>query len=116
MMALECAASGLLPMMHSADTYAVHLQFFSEAASLVFLLITIGLLVQNRSVLISGQNATDEIHWKAGLLYFNRDDAALFVPRRMGFGWTLNMARPAAWLFIGLVGTIAFVQFALRHL
>ncbi len=116
MVAMKCAASGLLPIMKYAEIYAVHLGFFSELASLVFLLITASLLVRDRSILFSGQSATDEIHWKGGLLYFNREDAALFVPFRLGFGWTLNMAQPSAWLVLALIMAVAFVQLAVSHL
>ncbi|MEO6115099.1 MAG: DUF5808 domain-containing protein [Pseudolysinimonas sp.] len=38
--------------------------------------------------------ADDDAHWKGGFLYVNRDDPALFVPRRFGFGWTVNLGRP----------------------
>lgn len=37
----------------------------------------------------------DDQHWKGGLLYVNRDDPALVVPRRFGLGWTVNLGRPA---------------------
>lgn len=53
----------------------------------------------------------DDEHWILGIIYFNRDDASLFLPERFGIGWTLNMARPAAWaLLVGFVAlTVAFV-------
>ena len=38
--------------------------------------------------------------WKGGMLYYNRDDPALLVPKRTGKGRTLNFARPKAWLII----------------
>jgi len=49
--------------------------------------------------------------WKLGLVYFNRDDPALFVEKRFGVGYTVNFARPGAWVFIGgiLIGTAALV-------
>jgi uncharacterized membrane protein len=37
----------------------------------------------------------DDQHWKGGLLYVNRDDPALVVPRRFGLGWTFNLGHPA---------------------
>jgi uncharacterized membrane protein len=37
----------------------------------------------------------DDLHWKGGLFYVNRDDPTLVVPRRFGLGWTLNLGRPA---------------------
>ncbi len=53
----------------------------------------------------------DDEHWILGIIYFNRDDASIFLPERFGIGWTLNMARPAAWAIVGglVVVTIAFV-------
>ena len=55
--------------------------------------------------------ADDDEHWKLGVIYFNRDDASLFLPERFGIGWTMNLARPAAWAIIvgGVVLTAAFV-------
>lgn len=42
--------------------------------------------------------------WRwGGLVYFAPDDPALFVPKRVGVGRTLNFARAAAWVFILLV-------------
>lgn len=43
----------------------------------------------------------DDEHWILGIIYFNKDDASLFLPERFGIGWTMNMARPAAWAIIG---------------
>lgn len=36
---------------------------------------------------------------------------SVFLPKRFGFGWTLNFARPIVWaIVVGLVGlTAAFV-------
>lgn len=50
-------------------------------------------------------------HWKAGVFYWNKDDASLFLPKRFGVGWTMNWARPAAWLIVGgfTLASIAFV-------
>ncbi|RAQ95696.1 DUF1648 domain-containing protein [Thermogemmatispora tikiterensis] len=36
----------------------------------------------------------DDRYWKGGLVYINRDDPALFVERRLGMGWTLNLGHP----------------------
>jgi hypothetical protein len=42
-----------------------------------------------------------EERWKWGLFYRNADDEALFVPKRVGIGYTLNFARPGAWVLSG---------------
>jgi uncharacterized membrane protein len=46
---------------------------------------------------------TDDAHWRFAGLYVNRQDPALFVPRRRGPGWTVNLGRPQAIAFLGVV-------------
>lgn len=41
--------------------------------------------------------------WKLGMIYFNPDDHALWVEKRFGVGYTLNFARPSAWIIITAV-------------
>lgn len=55
--------------------------------------------------------ADSDEHWKAGIFYWNNDDASLILPKRFGVGWTMNWARPAAWLIVGgfTLVSIAFV-------
>jgi len=36
--------------------------------------------------------------WRAGVFYVDRNDPALFVPKRAGFGYTFNFGHPAALL------------------
>lgn len=50
--------------------------------------------------------APDEC-WKAGVFYYNPNDTRLWVEKRSGMGWTLNMAHKAArWVLAGLVAFI----------
>ncbi|GIO56512.1 DUF1648 domain-containing protein [Paenibacillus cineris] len=64
----------------------------------------------------SGSGAThvvnDDKYWKLGNIYFNPQDPALFVEKRMGIGWTVNFGRPGAWIF--LVGILAVIIIAAR--
>ena len=55
--------------------------------------------------------ADNDERWKAGIFYWNKDDASLILPKRFGVGWTMNWARPAAWLIVGgfTLVSIAFV-------
>lgn len=55
--------------------------------------------------------ADDDEHWKLGVFYFNKDDASLWLPERFGIGWTINLAKPAAWaIIIGFaIATVAFI-------
>lgn len=41
--------------------------------------------------------------WRWGMFYVNPEDPRLWVPKRFGIGWTLNFARPWAWIVIGLL-------------
>lgn len=42
--------------------------------------------------------------WRWGsLVYVNSQDSRLFVPKRLGFGWTLNFGRPASWLVLAIL-------------
>ena len=45
-------------------------------------------------------NRDDDRYWKLGQFYFNPEDPALWVEKRFGVGWTMNFARPGAWVFL----------------
>jgi len=55
----------------------------------------------------SGGDGTPDRCWRWGLFYANPDDPAVLVPKRFGFGYTVNFARGGTWVL--LVGTAAFV-------
>jgi len=51
---------------------------------------------------------TPEECWKGGIIYYNPNDAALFVQRRDGVGYTINMANRWSWMiYVGLVLVLA---------
>jgi len=52
----------------------------------------------------------DDAHWKFGVFYVNKNDPSLFVEKRFGIGWTVNLARPLVWvIFIALIGSIVLI-------
>lgn len=53
-------------------------------------------------------NRDDDKYWKLGQFYFNREDPALFLEKRFGVGWTINFARPLAWLIFLAIIALAF--------
>jgi uncharacterized membrane protein len=64
------------------------------------------LRVQERIREIAGTDVlgTHPSGWKlGGTVYYAPADPALFVPKKVGLGQTLNMARPGAWAFLGLI-------------
>ncbi len=61
---------------------------------------------------ISGASE-DDACWKLGAFYWNPDDASAVIPKRFGFGWTINWARPVVWAWVVgfVVLNVAFVVF-----
>lgn len=51
-----------------------------------------------------------ESHWR-GIVYVNREDPHVMVPKRYGIGWTLNFGHRGAWVFLIVLtlATLAFV-------
>jgi uncharacterized membrane protein len=47
-------------------------------------------------------DTTPDSSWIWGQLYFNRADPALFVEKRMGLGYTLNLGNRLSWLIVSL--------------
>ncbi len=54
---------------------------------------------------------TEDRFWKLGVFYFNPDDPAVMVEKRFGLGYTVNFARPAAWVII-LIPLLAIIGFS----
>jgi uncharacterized membrane protein len=54
-------------------------------------------------------------HYRLGLFYVNPEDPRLWVEKRMGFGWTLNFARPAAILVMLLLLAPLFIALGLAQ-
>ncbi|WP_010097184.1 DUF1648 domain-containing protein [Ornithinibacillus scapharcae] len=49
----------------------------------------------------------DDKHWKLGMFYFNKQDPAMFLEKRFGVGWTINLARPLAWIIFIVIILLA---------
>lgn len=43
---------------------------------------------------------TEDRFWRLGIFYFNRGDPSVLVEKRFGIGYTVNFARPVAWLIL----------------
>ena len=95
---------GLLPLFPGIT--ATTIVFFVIAQLIATFAVVIWMLW--RSAMMPGAMATEpydgtpDASWRAGgLVYFNPSDAAVLVPKRFGWGWTLNFARPVAWVYLG---------------
>lgn len=49
--------------------------------------------------------------WKGGMIYNNPNDAALFVARRDGVGFTSNMGNPWSWVMLGSLPVLIAIGF-----
>ncbi|GHV30848.1 membrane protein [Spirochaetia bacterium] len=47
-----------------------------------------------------GSPRDDDRYWKLGQFYCNPKDPAVFVEKRFGVGFTVNIARPGGWIFL----------------
>jgi uncharacterized membrane protein len=55
-------------------------------------------------------NRDDDRFWKLGVIYFNRNDPALLVPKRFGIGRTLNLGHPVAWVILPGIAVIILAR------
>jgi uncharacterized membrane protein len=56
----------------------------------------------------------DDRYWKLGMFYFNPNDPSLFLEKRFGVGWTINLAQPIGWvIFIVIIGLAAGIPLLL---
>ncbi|SDE27204.1 Uncharacterized membrane protein [Paenibacillus sp. UNCCL117] len=83
---------------------AVVLPVLLFAAVLAF----VSYLVRNNLDQQGDPTIQDDRYWRGGgMVYYNPNDTALFVPKRVGIGWTINFARPLGWII--LLAIIAFI-------
>ncbi|MGH4123531.1 MAG: DUF5808 domain-containing protein [Clostridium sp.] len=66
-------------------------------------------LVLKDKVLAAGRmlDRNDDKYWKFGIFYTNKDDPTIFIEKRFGVGWTLNLGRPEGILLA--VGVIVLI-------
>ena len=48
-------------------------------------------------------------YWKAGMFYYNPDDPAIFVSKRVGIGYTMNFANRLSWFVLAGILMIALL-------
>jgi uncharacterized membrane protein len=85
------------------------------ALSPMVILIPIIIVIANKmSELGEPMDPTPNECWKGGIFYYNPNDAALFVEKREGLGYTFNFANRWSWvLLLGLALVIASARFVL---
>jgi uncharacterized membrane protein len=122
LMALGTGGAGLTPLMSDPTGW-------TAAVTACFMVLVLGFLVGLMTVLVvrshrappvaaAGDNSPDR-GWKLGLLYVNRADPALFVPKRFGVGFTINFGHPAGpWVLVlplAIIGVVSWLVAAAGH-
>lgn len=51
----------------------------------------------------------DDQYWKLGQFYYNKEDPSLFIEKRFGIGWTINFARPLAWITLLVIIALSII-------
>ena len=74
--------------------------------SAVFLAVKTGqsgsrLKIETKEAELKTNFKDDDDNWKLGMFYYNPDDPAIMIPKRMGVGWTLNFGHPISFILIG---------------
>ncbi|HET9980059.1 MAG TPA: DUF5808 domain-containing protein [Ktedonobacterales bacterium] len=59
------------------------------------------------------ESRNDDRNWLAGLIYYNPDDPDLIVPKRLGYGWTINFGHPRGKLFLIVLIALIVLPFVL---
>jgi uncharacterized membrane protein len=129
LIALEFVWTTMAPRLLPADRAATLIAPLIVVA-LIFVIVVLFVvrwrrLMKGDAALVAAEQAAhgtvdapdDDRYWKAGVFYVNGDDPALFVQRRFGVGWTLNLGHPAG-VVIGVVLLVVIVgvlTFALTH-
>lgn len=58
----------------------------------------------------------DDRYWYGGLFYHNPDDPDPFIPKRYGWGWTVNFAHPMGKLFLAIMIALILLPIVLSAL
>ncbi len=88
--------------------------WITTLATMVFIIPTLIVMWRNVSGATAAPvEATPDQGWEGGVLYYNPNDAALFVEKRIGLGYTLNFGNRWSWVLLLGLAVILASAFAL---
>jgi uncharacterized membrane protein len=68
---------------------------------LVLTFLGVGLMVRQMKQTLRDDARSEHYRW--GIFYVNAEDPAIWVPKRLGLGWTLNCAHGLSWFMLFLL-------------
>ena len=90
----------------------VHLPFAAVAVGGVpIIVVSIIYLIKKSNDPRTPVDPTPNECWKGGMIYYNPNDAALFVARRDGIGLTSNMGNPWSWVMLASLPVLIAIGF-----
>ncbi len=101
------------------DSAAVVVAVASAATMGSLLIAVVGYMVVGRRAVAATYEASaaespdDDSNWIGGIFYLNREDPSVLVPKRVGIGWTANLANPLAVITLVLSGLLLLVVVAI---
>jgi len=93
----------------------IHLPVGVVAVAWLPILLGAGYLIKKSNEPRDPDPTPDEC-WKSGMVYYNPNDAALFVARRYGVGLTSNKANPWSWVMLASIPVLIATGFLLNRL
>jgi uncharacterized membrane protein len=91
--ATALAAAKVIPLVSSGSVFAGVILLCCAG-----LLIAFSITLRTRPQLVGTEETPDEC-WKWGFIYYNPQDPAFLVEKRIGYGWTLNCGNKWTWVF-----------------
>jgi uncharacterized membrane protein len=106
-LAVGITAAAIAPHPHLAPGAALYLPLLLVVVILVGTFVMTVRIVRARASAppLSATDRMNDRHWKLGIFYVHRQDPSLFVERRFGVGYTINLGNPLSWLV--LLGILA---------
>ncbi len=99
MIAAECFTGALLCLLSAGSLISIS-PLAIVLATIVFVASLLTVISRANSEPAEPAEPTPNDCWISGAIYWNRDDAALFVEKRTGLGYTFNFANPWAWVLL----------------
>ncbi|MBY0505290.1 MAG: DUF1648 domain-containing protein [Bryobacteraceae bacterium] len=91
-----------LEMLGLVSTWAARSLVLALLVWVVATLIFVGRYAHHRQQFEPEADRTSDEHWHFGLFYANPADPSILVEQRVGFGYSLNFARPGSWAILAL--------------